>query len=142
MPKGSNPNSRKNLKRGDLTPEEIAERERKRQITINSPEYKAKQQAKKHMADALKEIMNSKIDLEVLSALGVSTENIQILSALRGRTMSMQEAMLTGIAIKAVNEQDVRSAEFVRDTMGEKAPEKVETSVTIEDYVKSHKPKL
>lgn len=143
MPKGTNPNSLKNLKNfRDYTPEEYKAKEAKRQKTINSPEYKEKQRKKKMMSECLNEILNSDIDIKALKQLGINTEAIQIISALRGKTLTLNEAMMFGLTIKAVNDQDVSAATFIRDTMGQKQPEKVETSVSIEDYVKNHNLKL
>lgn len=143
MPKGTNPNSLKNLKNfRDYTPEEFKAKEAKRQKTINSPEYKAKMAKKKMMAQCLDEIVNSNIDIKVLKQLGINAEAIQTISALRGKTLTLNEAMMFGLTMKAVNDQDVAAATFIRDTMGQKQPEKVETSVSIEDYVKNHSLKL
>lgn len=125
-----------------MSEERRKEVQAKRLKTISSPEYKQEKRNKKALAECLKEIMNSNVDLSVLETLGVSPETIQVLSAMKGKTMTAQEAMVVGITIKAIKDQDVPSAVFIRDTMGEKAPEKTETSVTIEDYAKLHKPKM
>lgn len=143
MPRGTNPKSLANLKKfGSLTPEEEAERRRRISETRKSKEYKEKQEKKKMMSQCLNEIINSDIDIKVLKQIGINAEAIQTISALRGKTITLNQAMLLGIAMKAVNEQDVSAATFIRDTMGEKQPEKVETSVSIEDYVKNHNLKL
>lgn len=139
MKRGTHPRSLENLK---MSPEKRAKALEKRAITMKSAEFKQKMQDKKDMAECLKEIMKLDVPLSTLEELGVNANTIQLLSAMKGRTVTTQQAMLAGITAKAINEQDVASAVFIRDTMGEKAPEKVESSVSIEDYVANHKPKL
>lgn len=124
------------------TKEQLEAREKKRQETINSPEYKEKRAKKRTMAEILTTILNSKVSKEQLDKLGVDEENYKTIADIMGKDITLNDAMLMQAVTKGIMDKDINAMSFVRDTVGEKAPEKVETSVTIEDYVKSHKPKL
>lgn len=143
MPRGIHPNSKKNLKTFDMyTPEELKAKEMKRQQTINSPEYKEKQAKKRTMAEILSTILNSKASKSQLEKLGIDAENYKTIADIMGKDITLNDAMLMQAVTKGIMDKDINAMSFVRDTVGEKAPEKVETSVTIEDYVKNHTPKF
>lgn len=143
MPKGCNPNSIKNLTKGRLTPEQEQRRREKHKITVNSPEYKEKLAKKRSMSEILTKILNSKVSKEQLEKLNVDPENYYTLAQIMGmEEVTLNDAMLMQAVNKGIMDKDITAMAFVRDTIGEKAPEKVETSVSIEDYVKTHKPKL
>lgn len=138
-----NPNSLKNLKSfADLTPEETRARIEKSVATRTSPEFRERQAKKRTMASILSTILNSKASKSQLEKLGVDAENYKTIADILGKDVTMNDAMLMQAVNKAILDKDINAMAFVRDTVGEKAPEKVETSVSIEDYVKKHTPKL
>lgn len=72
---------------------------------------------------------------------GTDATSIEKLAARHGKNISAQQAMLVAIMVKAAN-GDIEAAKFIRDTVGEKQAEKIETSISYEDYVKNHKIKF
>ena len=44
--------------------------------------------------------------------------------------------------IREALQGNVQAATFVRDTVGDKNPEEIQTTMTFEDYVKTHKVKF
>lgn len=141
--KKMNPNSLANLRNfRDMTPEETRARIEKMKATISTPEYRERQAKKRTMASILSTILNSKASRNQLEKLGVDAENYKTIADILGKDVTLNDAMLMQAVNKAILDKDINAMTFVRDTMGEKAPDKVETSVSIEDYVKTHKPKM
>lgn len=68
----------------------------------------------------------------------VDAKDIETLAKRNGMNVSAQDAILIAMIIKA-SKGDVSAATFIRDTMGEKEPEKVEVGMSYEEYVKTHK---
>lgn len=77
----------------------------------------------------------------VKSDMFLEPEQYERLALLHGRKITVQQAIMVSMINNAVN-GDVRSAEFIRDTSGQKPTDKVELGMTIEEYVKNHKVKL
>ena len=65
-------------------------------------------------------------------------KDIEELAKRNGLNVSAQDAIAIAMIVKA-SKGDVQAATFIRDTLGEKEPEKVEVGMTYEEYVKSHK---
>lgn len=82
--------------------------------------------ARRAMKETLGAILNAPMDNGTL----VDIEQIKNLAALKGKNITAQEAMLLAMVRNAIR-GDVRAAEFVRDTIGEKPKNDVDLSVAI-----------
>lgn len=93
----------------------------------------------------LRESMQSTMDMLLRKSLKegaqIDPENILSIAETEGQNISVQQAIALAQIQKALL-GDVESAKFIRDTLGEKPVERVETQMTIEDYVKEHKVKF
>lgn len=72
---------------------------------------------------------------------GCSPEDFENLAEMLDQNIDAGTAIMLSQIQKAI-QGDTQSAIFVRDTVGDKAAEKIEQGITIEDYVKTHKPKF
>jgi len=68
-------------------------------------------------------------------------EQYESMAELIDLNITVQQAILLSQAQKAIA-GDTQAAIFIRDTLGEKPIDKVELGMSIEEYVKSHKPKF
>lgn len=66
-----------------------------------------------------------------------SAEDIMSIAETEGKNIPVDEAIMIAQIQKAIL-GDTQSAIFVRDTLGEKPVDKIETGITIEEYVKEH----
>ena len=98
---------------------------------------KAEKLARRSMQEDLKFLLNKAIE----SGEFVSPDDFEDLATLTDKNISAQQAILLAQVQKAIS-GDTQSAIYVRDTLGEKPVDKVETNMTIEDYVKNHKVKF
>lgn len=71
----------------------------------------------------------------------VTADDVQALAELKGQNVSVREAIIIAQAQNALK-GDKEAATFLINTAGEKPADKVEVGMSIEDYVKSHKPRL
>lgn len=107
MPKGSNPNSRKNLEKGINTRFRKGDTQGKREAAMASNAAQAKA---KTFAETLKTL------------LAIELENS------KGEKVTTREAISTAIIKKALQGDRAAFAE-IRDTVGEKPIEQVETTI-------------
>lgn len=106
MPKGSNPNSRANLAKGNRFNNETAREAGKKGAIVSN----AKQAQQRTFAETLKTL------------LAIELENS------KGEKVTTREAISTAIIKKALQGDRAAFAE-IRDTVGEKPIEQVETTI-------------
>ena len=110
------------LKAEDLTSEELRERARKG----GKASAKARRE-KKLFRETLEEILAMPMN----DGKEVSVEEIRNFAGIKGKNISVQEAILIGQIQKAMK-GDTRAAEYVRDTIGENPSVKVEADVDMD----------
>lgn len=76
---------------------------------------------KKALQDITKELLNMAAKSEELTDI----EDIQSFADIKGKNITVQEAITIAIITKALK-GDYKAAEYLRDTAGEKAAEKIE----------------
>lgn len=134
MPRGSNPNSIKNLK--PLKKGEARTREIGKLGGIKRTENKLKRKSMKEDFDIL-------LKLSLKSGDMVGSDEILSLADSKGKNISVQTAMNIAMVQRALM-GDVQAFSLIRDTVGEKPSDKVQVdqSLTIESWAKNHKVKL
>lgn len=75
----------------------------------------------------MKQILQTLLSLPLTNGETTSTEDIQSLGEIKGRNITVEEAIMLQQIQKALK-GDMRSAEFVRETSGQQVVQKVETS--------------
>lgn len=75
----------------------------------------------------MKNILQTLLSLPLTNGETTSTEDIQSLGEIKGRNITVEEAIMLQQIQKALK-GDMRSAEFVRETSGQQVVQKVETS--------------
>ena len=105
-----------------MTPEQ--RRENGRKGGIASGEAK---RAKKAMRERL-EIL---LDMNMKSGRGTDIESIQNFAALKGKNITVQDAMMIAQIQKALK-GDTNAAVFVRDTAGQNPTQKIETDIDMD----------
>lgn len=108
-----NPNPIKTFK--DMTPEE--RRELGRQGGIKSGETKRRKKA-------MKDILGVLLDMPIKPGKAADMEAIKNFAALKGKNITVSEAILIAQLQKAL-QGNVQSAEFIRDTSGQKPVEDI-----------------
>lgn len=106
----------------NMTPEE--RRENGRKGGIASGEAK---RAKKAMRERL-EVM---LDMPLKSGRGIDIESIKNFAALKGKNITVQDAMMIAQIQKALK-GDTNAAAFVRDTAGQNPTQKIEQEVDLD----------
>lgn len=112
----------------DMTPEE--RREAGRKGGLKSVEARRKKKAMKEALDVI-------LSMPLKSGRHNDVEEIKNFAALKGKNINVQEAMMIAQVQKALK-GDTQAAQFIRDTIGEKAPDSVELGgsvVVIQDDV-------
>ena len=112
----------------DMTPEEL--REAGRKGGIKSGEAKRKKKAMKEALDVI-------LSMPLKNGRHNDVEDIKNFAALKGKNINVQEAMMIAQVQKALK-GDTQAAQFIRDTIGEKAPESLElggSMIIIQDDV-------
>lgn len=112
----------------DMTPEE--RREAGRKGGLKSVEARRKKKAMKEALDVI-------LSMPLKSGRHNDVEDIKNFAALKGKNINVQEAMMIAQVQKALK-GDTQAAQFIRDTIGEKAPDSVELGgsvVVIQDDV-------
>lgn len=113
---------RKNLiKAEDLTSEELRERARAGGIASG----KARREKK-----AMRETLDILLSMPMKDGEYADVGSIQSFAAIKGKNISVQEAILIAQVQKAMK-GDTKAAEYVRDTMGEKPGESVEMTMNL-----------
>ena len=107
MPKGDNPNSRKNLEKGKATRFRKGDTQGKREAAMASNRAQAK-------AKTLSEELKSLLEVEITNSTGDKVKTSTATS-----TAMIKEAL----------KGNVRAYEIIRDTIGQKPTEKVEQLV-------------
>ena len=113
---------RKNLiKAEDLTSEELRERARAGGIASG----KARREKK-----AMRETLDILLSMPMKDGAYADVESIQSFASIKGKNISVQEAILIAQVQKAMK-GDTKAAEYVRDTIGQKPGENVELSMNL-----------
>lgn len=99
-----------------MTPEERAENGRKGGIA--SGEAKRKKKAMKETLDVL-------LSMPIKSGKSIDIEVIKNFAAIKGKNINVQEAMIISMLQRALK-GDVKAAEFIRDTSGQKPKDNME----------------
>ena len=68
---------------------------------------------------ALRETLEELLTMSLRNGKPVSVEKIKSIAAIKGKNISVQEAIMLAQIQKAIR-RDVRAAEFIRDTIGQK----------------------
>ena len=106
------------IKNEDLTPSE----RRERAIKAGKASGKARRE-KKAMKDTLADLLS----MPLKDGKSADVETIKNLAALKGKNITVQEAIMLAQIQKAMK-GDTKAAEYVRDTSGNKLKEGVELS--------------
>lgn len=77
-----------------------------------------------------KETLESLLTMPLQNGKSLGIDEIQSFAAVKGQNISVQEAILIGQVQKAMK-GDTRAAEYVRDTIGQRPTEKVETEIVL-----------
>ena len=109
------------LKAEELTSEQLRARATKGGIASG----KARREKK-----AMKETLSVLLSMKLQDGRGADIETIRSISALKGKNISVQEAIMLA-QIKKAMKGDTRAAEFVRDASGNKLAESVALSGNI-----------
>lgn len=88
---------------------------------------------KKAMRETLEELLTMPIKSGELDDI----EKIKSLAGMRGKNISTQEAIMISMIKKAIK-GDVKAAEYIRDTAGQKQTEKLELNNRVEIDEKVH----
>lgn len=106
---------------GEMTPEE--RKEMGRIGGIKSGETKRRKKA-------MKEVLGILLDMPMKAGKAADVESIKNFAALRGRNITVNEAILISQIQRAI-QGDVKSAEFVRDTSGQRPIEDINMSGSV-----------
>lgn len=104
-----------------MTPEQRAELGR--QGGIRSGEVKRQKKALKETLDVL-------LSMPMKNGKYADIEAIKNFAALKGKNISVQEAMVIAMLQRAMK-GDVKAAEWIRDTAGQKPTDKVQTEIVL-----------
>lgn len=109
------------LKAENLTSEELRDRARKGGIASG----KARREKK-----AFKETLEILLSMSMENGEEVSVEDITSFKGIDGKNISVQEAILIAQVQRAMK-GDTKAAEYLRDTIGQKPTDKIETDFII-----------
>lgn len=109
------------LKAEDLTSEELRDRARKGGIASG----KARREKK-----AFKETVEILLSMSMENGEEISVEDITSFKGIKGKNISVQEAILIAQVQKAMK-GDTRAAEYLRDTIGQKPTDKIEADFIV-----------
>ena len=113
---------RKNLiKAEDLTSEELRERAKKGGIASG----KARREKK-----MMRETLDMLLSMPMKNGKSADVESIRSFAALKGKNISVQEAILIAQIQKAMK-GDTTAAEYVRDTMGQRPVDSVDMTMNL-----------
>jgi len=108
--------------KSDLIPVKDPEEARKRGRNGGLASGKARRE-KKMMRETLEMLLSMPLNNKKM----VDVEDIRSFGALKGKNVSVQEAMMMAQVMKAIK-GDTKAAEYVRDTIGQKPVDNVEMS--------------
>ena len=106
----------------NMTPEQRRENGRKGGIASGEAKRKKK---------AMRERLEILLDLPMKSGKGADLEAIKNFAALKGKNITVQDAMMIAQIQKALK-GDTNAAAFVRDTAGENPAQKIEAEVDMD----------
>ena len=106
----------------NMTPEQRRENGRKGGIASGEAKRKKK---------AMRERLEILLDLPMKSGKGVDLEAIKNFAALKGKNITVQDAMMIAQIQKALK-GDTNAAAFVRDTAGQNPAQKIEAEVDMD----------
>ena len=113
---------RKNLiKAEDLTSEELRERAKKGGIASG----KARREKK-----MMRETLDMILSMPMKNGKSADVESIRSFAALKGKNISVQEAILIAQVQKAMK-GDTKAAEYVRDTIGQRPVDSVDMTMNL-----------
>lgn len=92
---------------------------------------------KKAMKESLQILLNKSMKGHQIR----DAKSIEELARRNGLNVSAQDAIMVAMILKAQS-GDVSAATFIRDTLGEKEPDRLEVGMSYEEYVKTHKAKF
>jgi hypothetical protein len=115
------------LKAEDLTPNERRESARKAGIASG----KARREKK-----ALKDTLEELLAMPIKDGQSQEIDKIKSIAGIKGKNITMQEAIMVAMLNKAAK-GDVRAAEYVRDTIGQKPDSKM--NIEHEGTIRSEK---
>lgn len=92
---------------------------------------------KKAMKESLSILMNKSMRGHQIR----DAKSIEELAKRNGLNITAQDAIMVAMILKAQS-GDVSAATFIRDTLGEKEPDRLEVGMSYEEYVKTHKAKF
>lgn len=110
------------MAKSDLIPVKDPEEARKRGRNGGLASGKARRE-KKMMRETLEMLLSMPLNNKKM----VDVEDIRSFGALKGKNVSVQEAMMMAQVMKAIK-GDTKAAEYVRDTIGQKPVDNVEMS--------------
>ena len=105
-----------------MSPEQRRENGRKGGIASGEAKRKKK---------AMKERLEILLEMNVKSGRGADIESIQNFAALKGKNITVQDALMIAQIQKALR-GDTNAAVFVRDTAGQNPTQKIETEVDMD----------
>ena len=108
------------MAKSDLIPVKDPEEARKRGRNGGVASGKARRE-KKMMRETLEMLLSMPLNNKKM----VDVDSIRSFGALKGKNVSVQEAMMMAQVMKAIK-GDTKAAEYVRDTIGQKPVENVE----------------
>ena len=79
-----------------------------------------------------KETLEALLEMPMKAGKDVSVDDIKNFAAIKGKNISVQEAILIAQVQKAMK-GDTRAAEYLRDTVGQKPSDKVELNGQVEN---------
>lgn len=79
-----------------------------------------------------KETLEALLEMPMKAGKDVSVDDIKNFAAIKGKNISVQEAILIAQVQKAMK-GDTRAAEYLRDTVGQKPSDKVEVNGQVEN---------
>lgn len=110
------------MAKSDLIPVKDSEEARKRGRNGGIASGKTRRE-KKMMRETLEMLLTMPLNNKKM----VDVDSIRSLAALKGKNVSVQEAMMMAQVMKAIK-GDTKAAEYVRDTIGQKPVDNVEMS--------------
>lgn len=121
-------------------PENVTKRS-KEQMTADGRKGGIASGIAKRKRKSMQELAMLLLTKNIKKGKGCEPEDFENLAEMLGKNIDAGTAIVLSQIQKAI-QGDTQSAVFVRDTVGDKAAEKIEQGITIEDYVREHKPKF
>ena len=113
------------MARKDLKPVQSKEEAKKRGRAGGIASGKARREKK-----AMRETLDILLSMPMKDGAAADVESIQSFASIKGKNISVQEAILIAQVQKAMK-GDTKAAEYVRDTIGQKPGENVEMTMNL-----------